>query len=58
MIHIIYHGYFSFAIHKVVQDLIDKGSDVLAKPHTGDDAAVIRHEDVVRVGLGKNIGAF
>ena len=34
MIHIIYHGYFSFAIHKVVQDLINKGSDVLAKPHT------------------------
>ena len=34
MIHIIYHGYFSFAIHRVVQDLIDKGTDVLAKPHT------------------------
>ena len=34
MIHIIYHGYFSFAIHKVVQDLINKGTGVLAKPHT------------------------
>lgn len=34
MIHIIYHGYFSFAIHRVVQDLINKGTDVLAKPHT------------------------
>ena len=34
MIHIIYHGYFSFAIHKVVQDLVLKGRDVLAKPHT------------------------
>ena len=34
MIHIIYHGYFSFAIHKVVQDLINKGTDVMAKPHT------------------------
>ncbi len=34
MIHIIYHGYFSFAIHKVVQDLVSKGTDVLAKPHT------------------------
>ncbi|WP_077074734.1 ATP-grasp domain-containing protein [Aedoeadaptatus urinae] len=34
MIHIIYHGYFSFAIHRVVQDLINKGRGVLAKPHT------------------------
>ena len=34
MIHIIYHGYFSFAIHKVVQDLALKAGDVLAKPHT------------------------
>lgn len=34
MIHIIYHGYFSFAIHRVVQDLINKGTGVLAKPHT------------------------
>lgn len=34
MIHIIYHGYFSFAIHKVVQDLAAKGADILAKPHT------------------------
>ncbi|MDY3118371.1 MAG: RimK family alpha-L-glutamate ligase [Peptoniphilus sp.] len=34
MITIIYHGYFSFAIHRVVQDLVEKGGDVLAKPHT------------------------
>lgn len=34
MIHIIYHGYFSFAIHKVVQDLVSKGTEALAKPHT------------------------
>ena len=34
MIHIIYHGYFSFTIHKVVQNLVSKGTDVFAKPHT------------------------
>ena len=45
MIHIIYHGYFSFAIHKVVQDLVMKGTDVLAKPHT-DYVLVARKEGV------------
>ena len=45
MIHIIYHGYFSFAIHRVVQDLIDKGTDVLAKPHT--DYVLVAEEGIV-----------
>ncbi|WP_108830943.1 ATP-grasp domain-containing protein [Aedoeadaptatus coli] len=46
MIHIIYHGYFSFAIHKVVQDLAKKGTDVLAKPHT-DYVLLAEKEGVV-----------
>lgn len=46
MIHIIYHGYFSFAIHKVVQDLVSKGTDVFAKPHT-DYVLLAEKEGVV-----------
>ena len=46
MIHIIYHGYFSFAIHNVVQDLVMKGTDVMAKPHT-DYVLVAEKEGVV-----------
>ena len=46
MIHIIYHGYFSFAIHKVVQDLALKGTDVFAKPHT-DYVLLAEKEGVV-----------
>lgn len=34
MIHIIYHGYFSFTIHKVVADFTKKCDGVLAKAHT------------------------
>ena len=34
MIHIIYHGYFSFTIHKVVADFTKTCGKVLAKAHT------------------------
>lgn len=46
MIHIIYHGYFSFTIHKVVADFIKKGHNIMAKAHT--DYALIHQDGKLR----------
>ncbi|MDY6045158.1 MAG: RimK family alpha-L-glutamate ligase [Peptoniphilus sp.] len=50
MLHIIYHGYFSFNIHHVVRDLLEKSDDALAKPHT-DYALEYREGHIVATDL-------